>query len=239
MEYYNWSVFFEYTSITITTISVLFCLYLLYVNNKRQKSILEGYRINYLRDKFELEQYNSIEHLLSDEEQFKDVNHLLVFQPSPADISLTRVPNTSFFEGMNINLRNIRIKEKNIACLMPFNKKYNLLHSHLKQVCDKNGFNLVRSDDVELPTTDQPKHIIQMILESKVVIAVLDGRSPNVMYEIGIAHSMGKMVILIAKNEKAPFNISHQTLLLYSSLNSLEEQLSNYLNNISRHDNRG
>ena len=214
---------------TITTIGVILSLYMLYVNEKRQKQKQDGYLIDYIRDRYERYLYEKTEELVSDKNRFQDINHLLLVQPSVAEISLKRVPNTSFFDNMNISLSQIQIKDNQIACLMPLHKKYNNLYNQLCQTCIHQDFKLIRSSDSMLPTESLPKYIVQMILESKAIIAVLDGRNPNVMYEIGIAHSMGKLVLMIAGNKTTPFDINHQRLILYSSLRDLDEKLTESL----------
>lgn len=225
----DYGTFFVAVCTTITTIGVILCLYMLYVSEKRLKQRQEGYLIDYVRDRYEHYLYEKTEELAAEKNRFQDINHLLLVQPSAAAVSLTRVPNTSFFDNMNINLNKIEIKYGQIACLMPLHRKYNNLYNQLKQTCHNQDFNLVRSSDSILPTESLPKHIVKMILESMAVIAVLDGRNPNVMYEIGIAHSMGKLVIMVAGNKSTPFDINHQRLILYSSLKDLDTKLTETL----------
>ena len=76
------------------------------------------------------------------------------------------------------------------------------------------------------------KYTIELILKAQIVIGVLDGRNPNVFYEIGIAHSVGKPVILIAAEHekvKIPFDLQQHRFIFYNSLNDLEEKLKNAL----------
>jgi hypothetical protein len=50
----------------------------------------------------------------------------------------------------------------------------------------------------------------------RIVIADCTGRNPNVFYEIGMAHTLGKPVILISQNkEDVPFDIQHIRYLTY------------------------
>lgn len=60
-------------------------------------------------------------------------------------------------------------------------------------------------------------------------------QNPNVFYEIGIAHSIGKTVILIAnmsRIDEIPFDLRSDRLLLYSNPNDLSKKLSDVLKNI-------
>ena len=55
--------------------------------------------------------------------------------------------------------------------------------------------------------------IWKSICEARVVIADLTNLNPNVMYELGIAHTVGKETILIYQKPtekiKFPFDLSH------------------------------
>ena len=79
------------------------------------------------------------------------------------------------------------------------------------------------------------QQIVQLILKSQIIIAVLDGKNPNVFYEIGIAHAIGKAVILIANFSSAndvPFDLKSDRLVLYSNDDELVKLLSRTLKNI-------
>jgi hypothetical protein len=58
--------------------------------------------------------------------------------------------------------------------------------------------------------------VISLIDRSAFVICDCTGRNPNVFYEIGIAHSLGKEVILITQNgDDVPFDLRHLRYLQY------------------------
>jgi hypothetical protein len=83
------------------------------------------------------------------------------------------------------------------------------------------------------PVTDQ---IWQGIRRSDVVAADISGHNPNVFYELGLAHALGKEVILISQaTEKLPFDISTSRLLTYdlSDLPALEISLGEAFNAVS------
>ena len=44
----------------------------------------------------------------------------------------------------------------------------------------------------------------------------MTGRNPNVMYEIGMAHTVGKPVVMITQNrEDVPFDLKHYRYIVY------------------------
>jgi len=53
------------------------------------------------------------------------------------------------------------------------------------------------------------------IREARIVVAELSGRNPNVMYEIGLAHAIGKPIVLLTRNEEdIPLRSSQPTIHL-------------------------
>jgi hypothetical protein len=58
--------------------------------------------------------------------------------------------------------------------------------------------------------------IVNLIARSRIVICDCSGRNPNVFYEAGIAHTLGKEVILITQNENdIPFDLRHLRYIRY------------------------
>ena len=58
--------------------------------------------------------------------------------------------------------------------------------------------------------------VVSLIDRSRVVICDCTGRNPNVFYEIGIAHTLGREVILITQSqEDIPFDLRHLRYVPY------------------------
>lgn len=82
-----------------------------------------------------------------------------------------------------------------------------LLNHVLVPVLKKNGYKAVRADQVPKVglITSQ---IINLIIDSPLVIADLTGSNPNVFYELAIRHAIRKPYIqLINRGDKIPFDI--------------------------------
>ena len=72
--------------------------------------------------------------------------------------------------------------------------------------------------------------MIRKILKANIVIANIDGRNPNVFYELGLAHALDKNTILIAKTKKeVPVDINSKYIILYQDENDLEMELKKQL----------
>jgi hypothetical protein len=106
--------------------------------------------------------------------------------------------------------------------LMPFTDELTeIYNAFIKPTVELAEFNLVcrRADDIK-----SNKAIIQdiwkSICEARLVIADLSGLNPNVMYELGVAHTVGKETILIHQGGgtvKFPFDLAHIRRIEYNN----------------------
>jgi len=73
----------------------------------------------------------------------------------------------------------------------------------------------MRADEIAKPgiITDQ---IMQAISDADVVIADLTGNNPNVMYELGYAHALTKMTVILTQSVKeSPFDVAAMRQIVY------------------------
>jgi len=74
-------------------------------------------------------------------------------------------------------------------------------------------------------------------LESDIIIADITPPNPNVFYELGYSHALGKPTILLAQREsRLPFDVSGFRVIFYDNTikgkGEVENNLRNHLNNI-------
>lgn len=83
----------------------------------------------------------------------------------------------------------------------------------------KAGLRAVRADDDMFSTGKIVDQIWTGIHSSKILVAELTGRNPNVFYELGLAHALQKPVVLVSSNEKdVPFDVQHIRVIYYNVL---------------------
>ncbi len=105
--------------------------------------------------------------------------------------------------------------ESLVSIMMPFSAEFNPIYLTLQEATTSIGFSCVRADDIwEHHTIIQD--IVNIIARAKVVICDCSGKNPNVFYEAGIAHAIGKEVILITQSEHdIPFDLRHLRYIRY------------------------
>ncbi len=103
-----------------------------------------------------------------------------------------------------------------VFVLMPFTPELKAVYDdHLKKVCNNCKLSVARADDF-FNTHDVMTDVWAAIYRSRIVIAECSGRNPNVFYELGIAHTIGKPVVLITQSEDdVPFDIRHRRYIKY------------------------
>ncbi|MGY8817960.1 MAG: hypothetical protein ACKVLM_01000 [Pseudomonadales bacterium] len=122
-----------------------------------------------------------------------------------------------------------KLNEKLISVMMPFNPGFNGTYSAVKKVTDYMNLECLRADDIWDNSTFI-QDIFDLIFCSKVVVVDFTGKNPNVMYETGIAHTLGKIVIPITQSlDDIPSDLGHHRALKYYPNEEGLRNLSNEL----------
>jgi len=133
--------------------------------------------------------------------------------------SITELLNDSL-SGNSIKVRNMwgnpKEIETDVFVIMSFNEKFKPVYDdHIKRVCENMSLSCKRANDVFVPHVIM-ENIWSHIYNSKVIICEFTDKNPNVFYELGIAHTIGKNVILLTQNEDdTPFDIKHLRYIKY------------------------
>jgi hypothetical protein len=102
--------------------------------------------------------------------------------------------------------------------LMPFADSSDLQSvyiDHVRPVIEGLGLRCERADDIH-DISGVMQSVWEGINRAGIVIADMTERNPNVFYELGIAHTLGKPVVMITQSmEFVPFDLKHLRCLVY------------------------
>jgi AbiJ N-terminal domain 5 len=101
-----------------------------------------------------------------------------------------------------------------VSVMMPFSTDFRPVYDSIGEACRSNFLTCSRVDDVwEHSTVIQD--IFSLIFRSYIVVCDFTGRNPNVFYETGIAHALGKHVVPITQySDDVPFDLSYRRILV-------------------------
>lgn len=121
----------------------------------------------------------------------------IVFSPS-----VFRVPD----ERPDINL---------LSVMMSFDSSLDPVYRTIKSAAETIGLKCMRADDIWDSST-VIQDVFSLIFRSYIVVCDFSGRNPNVFYEAGIAHTLGKHVVPITQTlEHIPFDLRHHRAAVY------------------------
>lgn len=104
---------------------------------------------------------------------------------------------------------------RQVAVMMPFESAFDPVYGATSRACKFQGLESLRVDEIYKPTPII-SDIFSIIAQSSLVISDLTGRNPNVLYETGIAHALGRRVIMIMQEQKdVPFDLKHIRFIKY------------------------
>ncbi len=129
--------------------------------------------------------------------------------------------------------RDFLIDHTLVFVVMPFNPRFQEIYeSYIKPSIEDDcaaGLKCATGQDFFAPGSIM-EQIWEGINKAKFVIADLTGRNPNVYYELGLAHTVGKRVILLAQNmNDVPFDLQHLRVIIYTDNESGRSYLRNTL----------
>ncbi|MDF3130864.1 hypothetical protein P0Y35_16755 [Kiritimatiellaeota bacterium B1221] len=104
--------------------------------------------------------------------------------------------------------------------MMPFDSSFQTVYDTIRAAASNSTLDCKRVDDIWEDST-VIQDVFSLIFQSYIVVCDFTGKNPNVFYEAGIAHTLGKHVIPITQSaEHIPFDLRHHRYILY--LNNTE-----------------
>ena len=129
----------------------------------------------------------------------------------------------------------IQDKPKQAFVLMPFDEAFDLVYSNgVKKTLEKLGWTCLRSDErIDIPETIC--RICKSIQESRLIVADVTGKNPNVFLEIGLAFGLEKEILFLSQNIKdLPFDVRTFHAIPYNpkEFTKLSEKITAYVRNL-------
>ena len=117
--------------------------------------------------------------------------------------------------------------------IMPFREEYEPIYNKIKDAVKKENYKCKRADEVDKgPIT---KTIFEHIFQAKAIVADLTDSNPNVFYELGVAHTLGRKTILISQEKKIPFDVSGDFVIKYENTIEGGDKLYKELTRLLKH----
>jgi len=103
-----------------------------------------------------------------------------------------------------------------VFVLMPFAKEFDDLYQFgIKACCTEAGAYCERVDETYFEEGILSR-IYNQISKADIIVAEMTGRNPNVFYEVGYAHALGKRTILLtATAQDIPFDLAHYSHIIH------------------------
>lgn len=125
-----------------------------------------------------------------------------------------------------------------ISVMMPFTPQFSSVYKSIQRAASSTGFSSTKADNIWDHSTII-QDIFSLIFRSFIVVCDFSGKNPNVFYEAGIAHTLGKHVVPIAQSENdVPFDLQHHRYIKYldnsEGMVDLQSALESRFNTLSK-----
>lgn len=227
-----------YIIISILVISFLLTVifYLLFKSLKKSSYDAENHIaiLEDVRDSFERQIYNLNDRLIQNEERWRDVNHLLIDNKSLSvrNDTTKQIYYSEFLKANGIRENDLIVNERLVFVLTPLNSLFYDDFVTIRSAVTNLAFECIRGDEKQFKGDIFPE-MLKYIIQSKIIVANINGRNPNVLYELGIAQALDKNVILISKEpQNIPIDVKSQRFLIYSDSDDLHEKLQIEIKNL-------
>jgi hypothetical protein len=183
-----------------------------------------------MRQRFEDQIYKLTDRMVATSSRWQDANHIVVSGQklggaNANEATLSGIGEIDFLKNAGTSVRDLSIERDLVFVLVPFHPDFQEVYDRVKVTCEQSGLRCMRGDE-EPVSGDILSHILRMIVRARLIIAIVDGRNPNVFYELGIAHALGKQVLILSKSlDDVPFDIRSIRIVFYSDTRTIPEYL--------------
>ncbi|MFT0563135.1 hypothetical protein [Bacillus cereus] len=201
---------------------------------ERYDETLKKIELEQMRQELEKRIYELNIKLSEDNIRWNKMNHL-IYDSQKLNYEKGNMINNkfldtqTFIENMGINENELELNSELVFMLTPFQDIEWDTFVAVRDVCNNLSLKCIRGDEKHIKGEILPS-IIKSILEARIVIVNINGRNPNVFYELGVAHALGKKTILISKfGNELPFDVKSKNVILYKEISELQSKLKDAL----------
>lgn len=170
-------------------------------------------------------------------ENFAEVEHYITTRFGGGGESVSSVATQGpriYFQPTVFSVPNDAPEEDLVSAMMPFSGSFAGAYGAIQDASRNCGMRCERADNIWKESA-VIQDIFGLIFRSHIVVCDFTGKNPNVFYEAGIAHTLGKHVIPITQSpDDIPFDLRHHRYLHYlnneEGLGKLARQLGERLN---------
>src|SRR5882724_1202397 len=115
-----------------------------------------------------------------------------------------------------------------VFVLMPFDPTFDDIYKFgIKGSAEQAGAFAERVDE-QIFSEGILERVFNQINKADVIVADMTARNPNVFYEVGYAHALDKIVLLLTQNvDDIPFDLQHHQHIVYEgSIDKLRKELT-------------
>jgi AbiJ-like protein len=147
----------------------------------------------------------------------------------PQNVAVNRI----YFRPEAFSVPTDPVEPDLVAVMMPFSPELRPVYEAVSRAAAALGLRCMRADDIWQDAV-VIQDIFSLIYRSPIVVCDYTGRNPNVLYETGIAHTLGKVVIPITQSRSdVPFDLQHHRYIHYlnnsEGLNQLRGEVESRL----------
>lgn len=138
------------------------------------------------------------------------------FETGGEKISSTKASGRKIYFTPNVFMAPDTEMDANlVSIMMPFEADFTNVFHHIEEAAYNCGLTCLRADNMWEHSAVM-KDIFSLIFRSHIVVCDFTTRNPNVFYEAGIAHILGKHVVPITQSDAdIPFDLRHHRYLKY------------------------
>lgn len=177
--------------------------------------------------------------LFSEIQKSIDARQGMQFRTARPDVFEDVTAETLKATAESADVSSLLTSSSNLCFVMTPSKPPDMVYRKLiRPVVEQFGLTVLRADELYSPGSI-PEQIRTAIQQARLCVADLSDRNPNVLYEVGIAHTLGKPTVLLTTDaEDIPFDLRTIRFIVYDhkSLESARVNLERAVQNVLGED---